>query len=46
MKLTGEQVEELKELLDHHEQYGSCKPGDECCSSDLHEFLRDVVADA
>ena len=44
MKLSAEQEEELRELLDHHEQYSECQHTDECCVGDLIAFLEELLS--
>jgi len=46
MKLTAEQVEELRERLDRHDENSDCYATGDCCSDLLIEFLRELLSDA
>lgn len=43
MTITSEHLEELKELLDRHEQDSDCQRTGTCCASILVEYLEDIL---
>lgn len=45
MIISADQLEELKTLLERHEQDSECQREGVCCVDLLIEFLEDLVAD-
>lgn len=45
MPITSEHLEELKELLDRHDQDSDCQRTGECCATNLIEYLEDLLAE-
>jgi hypothetical protein len=43
VNLTTDEVEELREILDRHEQYNDCHRNGGCCADRLIEFLEDLL---
>ena len=46
MKLSSEQLDDLKETLARHEQDSDCQRTGECCAHLLIEFLEELLAEA
>lgn len=46
MNLSDETIEELKELLERHNQESDCKRTGDCCAHLLLEYLEELLADA
>lgn len=45
MIISDEQLEELRELLERHEQDSDCQRTGDCCAPLLIEFLEELLAE-
>jgi len=46
VKLTAENIKDLQEELEKHEQLSDCQRDGNCCACDLIELLEEILADA
>ncbi|MGD9726295.1 MAG: hypothetical protein AB7L09_01465 [Nitrospira sp.] len=45
MRISAEQVEELKELLERHDHESDCHRTGECCAQQLIDYIEELLAD-
>lgn len=45
MAISDSDLDELRELLERHDQESDCKRSGECCAQTLIEFLEELLAD-